>query len=549
MSRVICNHGDFARRRRLVWALTAALLGSSALVPAAQAQSAPEGFTAEFLRAAAAEIEQVAMSAADDFGDSSDLYETDAQPELRASSVRRTSARPYLGQRATRVRAEAAALAIGTAKAAPSRRAAEAAGAQAAPPAMRLSFSSGTFSPEPGVDERLQAALDAPRAAGDGFTYAFVLTTEYLSSAMEDEFGAIGVEILGTHDAAIKVKLPLDAQVVQQLTALPYVEWVGYSRPGQKIDRTLDAATTAFAGEVQEFPLVVSLFEDDSNGEFAARMRALGVFVGNYDRDLQAYRAVASPAEIDALAALDFVLFVEVERPMGADHDQSMATMGVDYIRPAVPGTRFGGASTIVGILDTGFMLGSAAAVPHVDLNKYGCGRNFTSDAAGVWNDQNGHGTHVLGTIAGTGPPMRACAASRPRSAAAAPPGSAPPRSGAAPATAPTPGSRVRWTTWPRRPTAAAAGPQVINMSGGASGTGLTGTDSTSRKLDTRSGTTGRRMSSAAGNSGPRQPDTSGAPGVAKNAHHGRQRARQRLPDGRRHQTAAAAAGRPATAG
>ena len=56
-----------------------------------------------------------------------------------------------------------------------------------------------------------------------------------------------------------------------------------------------------------------------------------------------------------------------------------------------------------MGLLDTGAMAGSAAATMHRDLNKNGCGINFTSDAAGVWNDQNGHGTHVLATISGTG--------------------------------------------------------------------------------------------------------------------------------------------------
>ena len=48
-------------------------------------------------------------------------------------------------------------------------------------------------------------------------------------------------------------------------------------------------------------------------------------------------------------------------------------------------------------------MLGSSAPTMHRDLNKNGCGNNFTSDSAGVWNDQNSHGTHVLGTIIGTG--------------------------------------------------------------------------------------------------------------------------------------------------
>ena len=42
-------------------------------------------------------------------------------------------------------------------------------------------------------------------------------------------------------------------------------------------------------------------------------------------------------------------------------------------------------------------MVGGAAPVPHVDLNKYGCGVNFTTDAAGVWDDERGHGTSGAG--------------------------------------------------------------------------------------------------------------------------------------------------------
>ena len=111
------------------------------------------------------------------------------------------------------------------------------------------------------------------------------------------------------------------------------------------------------------------------------------------------YQALATPDQLRALAALDFVLFLEIERRGGGGHDQSMATNGVDYIRSA----GFFGGGTVLGLLDSGAMLGSAAATMHDDLNKNGCGVNFTSDAAGVWNDQNGHGTHVLATIAGAG--------------------------------------------------------------------------------------------------------------------------------------------------
>ena len=123
------------------------------------------------------------------------------------------------------------------------------------------------------------------------------------------------------------------------------------------------------------------------------------------------YRGVATGPTIDRIAALDFVLFVEMIQRTFAHHDQSMPLIDADLIRPGTPLglTRFGAATVTVGILDTGFMIGDAAPVMHWDLDKNACGLNFTTDAAGTFHDENGHGTHVLATIVGTGtvrPPL-----------------------------------------------------------------------------------------------------------------------------------------------
>jgi subtilisin family serine protease len=210
------------------------------------------------------------------------------------------------------------------------------------------------------------------------------------------------------------------------------------------------------------------------------------------------------------------VLFVELIRSTSPAHDQSTPLVDADLIRPGGTwGTRFGGAPGTLGILDTGFMLGSGAAVPHDDLNKNGCGVNFTTDAAGVWNDQNGHGTHVLATISGTG-----TANSRYRGVA----------------TGVGSNSRIRAAkVWNSAGTGTSAwmesamdymslamdcdspAPLVVSMSGGSAGTNLTGTDSTSRKLDDRVWTSRQTYVIAAGNEGPGA-GTIRSPGVAKNA-------------------------------
>src|SRR5205085_11447295 len=102
-------------------------------------------------------------------------------------------------------------------------------------------------------------------------------------------------------------------------------------------------------------PIVINLFEADGNGGFRRQLEAVGATVGDYDPALHFYRAVATGPTIDRIVALDFVLFVELIRPTSAGHDQSTPLIDADLIRPGAAWLpRFGGASSTLGILDTG---------------------------------------------------------------------------------------------------------------------------------------------------------------------------------------------------
>lgn len=161
-------------------------------------------------------------------------------------------------------------------------------------------------------------------------------------------------------------------------------------------------AKAAAVDSATGLPIVINLFEGDESGSFRKQLEAVGAALGEYDPALQFYRAVATGPTIERIAALDVVLFVELIGLTSAGHDQSTPLIDADLIRPggvSFP-PRFSGASTTLGILDTGFMVGGGG---HRDLNKWSCGQNFTTDAAPFFNDENGHGTHVLTTISGTG--------------------------------------------------------------------------------------------------------------------------------------------------
>jgi hypothetical protein len=149
--------------------------------------------------------------------------------------------------------------------------------------------------------------------------------------------------------------------------------------------------------------------------------------------------------------------------------------------------------------------------------SKKGCGFNFTADAAGAFTDEAGHGTHVIGTIAGTG-----SANSRYRGVA-----TGVGESGGTIRAAKVWGSdntgngswmesAIDWMALPGECDNQPA-PLLINISGGGLGTGLTGTDSRSRKLDYQVWINRQLYVVAARNEGPAS-QTIRTPGVAKNA-------------------------------
>src|SRR5262245_48840692 len=386
--------------------------------------------------------------------------------------------------------------------------------------ARALTFSSGAVMRAPGLDPAMKAHAGRARTDGRAFVYGFVLFRAEPDQATRAKVEHLGVRFLGRHDNHEKVRVPVGA--IDAVAALPEIEWLGVSPPQQKVSLELadvhgSQAANAPASGATALPITVNLFEPDTDGSFRQRLEAAGAIVGEYDPALFFYRAVATSPVIDQITALDFVLFVELIRPTSGTHDQSTTLIDADLIRPGGSFlTRYGGTPSTLGILDTGFMMGSGAAVPHDDLiSKNGCGINYTTDAAGPFNDQHGHGTHVLATIAGTG-----AADSRYRGVATGVGSNGRIRAAKVFTAANT--GNTAWTESAMDFMSVAVecdstAPLVINFSGGTTGMNLTGTDSTSRKLDDKVWTNRQLYVIAAGNEGPGA-GTVRAPGVAKNA-------------------------------
>jgi hypothetical protein len=380
-----------------------------------------------------------------------------------------------------------------------------------------LTFSSGALDPASGLDPALQRHATRVHAKGSDVVYGFVLLRVPADAALEQTLARMGVQLLGPHDEHHKARMPVAA--LAALAALPEVEWVGVSPPVQKQSVELSAlrgpgAKAAGVDAGTPLPIFVNLFEGDRGGHFRRELELAGAKLGEYDADLMAYEAVATAAVIDAIAALDFVLFIELIRPVFAHHDQSTPLIDADIIRPGTPlgHTRFGAGSVIVGILDSGFRMGAGG---HRDLNKLGCGRDFTGSGTGAFADEAGHGTHVLGTIAGTG-------TADPRFRGVATMVGSIEEIRAAKVLNSQNESTVPWMRdaidfMADFGACSSAPPEVINVSIGTPGFAQTGTDELSRKVDDKVWSRGQAYVVSAGNTGPGQ-FTVNSPGVAKNA-------------------------------
>ncbi len=348
-----------------------------------------------------------------------------------------------------------------------------------------LAFLSGDYVPPPG--EKLQPALarlarqrvnqlSALNSSASASVYALILLNDRLDEALQEWLESRGVQPLGFYPyTAYQARIP--ASALETIASHPQVRWIGQPNPVQKLDPDLLMSMGDSSGE--RIWLYVSLFAHDEGAKEA--IASIVEQTGAYDPSLAVLMVRADASTVNRLLDMDAVLFVEPIRPSHVHHTESQPAINNDLIwHYRHDGRPEEGRSVKVGVMDTGFN------IYHQDFGAiiWGtAGYNRTTET-NTFDDQHGHGTHVLGTFIGEGQ-----AQFRYRGTAAGVrdtdvDGYDLLLSKVFRADGHSEGDSVSQGLLDMQGRVAAQRRQVFNYSGGFSGTNLPGTDSQSRKVD-----------------------------------------------------------------
>ena len=256
--------------------------------------------------------------------------------------------------------------------------------------------------------ERHAAVVRQAGRMGRDWTYGWMRLDGTVSlPAIRDTTVTQGIEVVAVAGALARVRLPAEVAKLDAAAAVTGVAGMAVMSPERKA--AADVRDEVHAAASRKKPMMVTLMDQDAAGRWRRELQNLGADVGRYDPAVHAYEANLDAVAFDAVLHADFVQAVEPVGMFGVANDTVVPAMGADRLRrwthePGIfDGT--GGGSTPVGVMDTGLNIN------HQDISTHRssiCGANFVifnvrEEDADLWVDENGHGTHVTGTVAGNG--------------------------------------------------------------------------------------------------------------------------------------------------
>jgi hypothetical protein len=251
-----------------------------------------------------------------------------------------------------------------------------------------------TFDPQAG-EPALAQALRTPQSSG--VTTYLVQFNGPIEESWKAAAQAAGAKLYGyVPDNTLIARA--DAAGVDRLRALPFVRWVGPYHPAYRLEPAL--ASTAAAGDAT---VMVQTLPDADMPALAAQVAGWGGRVEDQSANAIAgyMRATLPATHLGDLAASDAVLWVEPYFAPELNNEVGGGQiMRANEVRQSLG---LFGAGQTVAVADTGMDVGNTTNL-HPDIKgrlikAYCLGRPSPCD----WSDPNAHGTHVAGSVLGSG--------------------------------------------------------------------------------------------------------------------------------------------------
>jgi hypothetical protein len=224
------------------------------------------------------------------------------------------------------------------------------------------------------------------------------------SREAREQLAVIGVDLLHY--------IPEDTFLVRlrgigldQLRALPIVQWVGEYNSGYKVHPRLAAAAHGTLQTNQTFTVNVLIAPHVTPGEIAG-VRSLFLTIAHESQLRQGtiLQGALAPARLDALAQSSCVLWIEHAPRRKLVDELAAKLVGGDDGRTGTPTVSqqlgFNGADVTVCVADTGLDSGNTNSM-HPDLQGRITGFQYYGSYVTNGSDGYGHGTHCAGIVAG----------------------------------------------------------------------------------------------------------------------------------------------------
>jgi len=267
---------------------------------------------------------------------------------------------------------------------------------------IELKLQSGAFDPLVSVPN-LPANLSLTAYAADGAGYYLVQFTGPIFPEWKMALEKMGATVLD-YVPQFAYIVRMNKATADQLSSLPEVRWVGLYQPAYRLSTALDKPMNmALPGKTTQ--VVVRAFTGESGSRMRVQLETLGasIIAEAQDSGGGAQFKIELPTTALASAAnLGGVAWIEPWVPYTVTNSiaRSNLIMKKDLVEQRLS---LYGASQIVVVGDTGVSTGNPATINADFAGRIFTGTTGPASTCHNWTDANEHGTHVAGSVLGSG--------------------------------------------------------------------------------------------------------------------------------------------------